>query len=224
MAAENPPCLLPRLSQWRMKTTVTLWNSERCWSVWTWRTYGSRRIPAIMSCIGAVSWRRWASRTLTLTASPSGRWASSSQLPRQQSHRNTHWIEISTCGGWAGEGRLVACVARHCDNHFASFQVTDAPGVITASSFYRRGSEGPESVRNLPKLEVMGVSFEPCYTHTSIEPGPGIYKGVAVRFGQPDLRLNLASSSMLEALRFQWIHTGLRTWVSRKGDNLQNVC
>ena len=46
----------------------------------------------------------------------------------------------------------------------------------------------------------MGVSFEPCYTHTSIEPGPGIYKGAAVRFGQPDLRLNLASSPILEAL------------------------
>lgn len=149
-----------------------------------------------MSCIGAVSSRRWASRTPTRTASPSGTWAPSSQLPRQQSHRNTHWIEIPTCGGWAGEGRSVACIARHCDNHFASSRVTDAPGVITD----RRGSEGPESVRNLPKLEVMGVSFEPCYTHTSIEPGPGLYKGVAVRFCQPDVRLNLASSPVLEAL------------------------
>ena len=57
-------------------------------------------------------------------------------------HRNTHWTEISK-GEGSGEGRLIARIARHCSTTFsASPRVTDVPDVITASSFYSRGSKG----------------------------------------------------------------------------------
>ena len=149
MAAENPPCLLPHLSQWRMKTTVTLWNSERCWSVWTWKIYENRLTPAIMNCIGAVSSRRWASRTPTLTASPSGMRAPSNQLP-QAAVSGMSWCITETLTGLkypsgrgSGEGRLTACIARHCSTTLSvSPRVADVPDVIPASSFYSRGSEG----------------------------------------------------------------------------------
>lgn len=92
-------------------------------------------------------------------------------------HRNTHWTEISK--GRAQARADYVRIARHCLS--ATFP-NITPGncvliLITASSFYSQ-----ETVMySLPKL-MMGVSFEPCYTHRSIGPDSGVYKGVAAHY------------------------------------------
>lgn len=59
--------------QWRMKTIVILWSWGRCYCVWTWRISESKHTLDTMNFTVAASWKRWASRTRTLTASRSGK-------------------------------------------------------------------------------------------------------------------------------------------------------
>lgn len=58
--------------QLKTRPIVTLWSCGRCWFGSTWRTSGSRPTAGTMSSTAAVSWRKWALRTPTLTANPSG--------------------------------------------------------------------------------------------------------------------------------------------------------
>lgn len=76
------------VSQWKMRITVTSSSCARCSSGWTWRTCESRPTRVTMSSTAAVNWRRWASRTQTLTASPSG-----SQQECGRSTEKGHWIQ-----------------------------------------------------------------------------------------------------------------------------------
>lgn len=63
-----------------MKTIVILWSWGRCYCVWTWRISESKRTLGTMSFTVAASWKRWASRTQTRTASRSGEIRDSSEV------------------------------------------------------------------------------------------------------------------------------------------------
>lgn len=88
--------------QWRMRITVISWSWEKCWSGSTWRTCESRLTLATMSYTAAASWRRWDSKTQTLTANPSG----------EECHNHTEWYGKSSPPQPMTE-IFIVCIYRH---------------------------------------------------------------------------------------------------------------